>query len=128
MNIGQPAPDWNKRGERESEMRTIGETIDDVRDGKRPEYEELLYSLCVMATASHMDGVHIRQMVGKGNLEMRVKMLAKSNFDKWKAIHNANPIEYLGDDIPSNPEYQDRRDKSKKLLDHIKSQNEKATP
>lgn len=83
-------------------MRKLQEIIDLVRDGGKPSYDELRYSLCVIDGLMALDGRSILRLAedsngarGKGisNIAM---IIQRERFDRVKIALNSNPKEYLG--------------------------------
>ena len=94
-------------------MRTLSEILTAVKQGERPEYDELRYALRLMEALSTMDNTGWRRDAGGG-------MRYKESFGRWKRALAADPKVYLGHTYdPDNPEAQDRHRWSVALIEAI---------
>lgn len=103
-------------------MRTLFEIIEDVKDNKKPEYEELRYALLVYNFMFIMDHRNLREELLKEERPAKFirELKAQNSFDMAKNALNKSPKEYLGwKDDPENPEYQKFRQMGNKLIDKI---------
>lgn len=109
-------------------MRTLYEIVEDVKDNKKPDYEELRYALLVYDFLFNMDHRVLREVLLSDNeIPKFIKELkAQNSFDMAKTALNKSPKEYLGwDNDPENPDYQKFRHMGNKLLDKVLSNQEK---
>lgn len=108
-------------------MRTLYEIIEDVKDNKKPDYEEIRYALLVYNFLFSMDHINLRKELLSENRssEFIRKMKADNSFNMAKTALNKSPKEYIGSDDPENPEYQKRRAIGNKLFDKIAKKVEK---
>ena len=102
-------------------MRTLYEIIEDVKDNKKPDYEEIRYALLVYNFLFNMDHRDLRNelMSEKRGSEFIRKIKADNSFNMAKTALNKSPKEYIGSDDPENPEYQKFRRMGNKLLDKL---------
>lgn len=102
-------------------MRNLSEIIGDVKDGKKPEYEELRYALLVYEFMFNMDHKNLRDALSNEKMNPIVnKIKAENSFTMFKNALNKSPKEYLGwNSDPSNPEYQKLRKIGTNLIDKI---------
>jgi hypothetical protein len=102
-------------------MRTLYEIIEDVKDNKKPDYEEIRYALLVYNFLFNMDHKNLRDelLSEKRSPEFIRKMKADNSFNMAKTALNKSPKEYIGSDDPENPEYQKFRRMGNKLLDKL---------
>ncbi|WP_195837984.1 hypothetical protein [Tissierella pigra] len=115
------------RNELESVMRTLYEIIEDVKDNKKPDYEELRYALLVYNFLFNMDHRVLREvLLSDKEIPKFIKELkAQNSFDMAKSALNKSPKEYLGwNSDPENPDYQKFRQIGNKLLDKVLSNQE----
>lgn len=109
-------------------MRTLLEIIEDVKDNKRPDYEELRYALLVYNFLFNMDHRVLREiLLSDKEIPKFIKELkAQNSFDMAKNALNKPPKEYLGwNSDPGNPDYQKFREMGNKLLDKVLSNQDK---
>jgi hypothetical protein len=96
-------------------MKTLFEIINEVKDGGRPEYEDLRYALIALDALAYFDKRALMGIQGKGNYT--VDYVAES-FARWKVAFDKPPKEYVGkNNDPDNPAVQRRRRVALKLLD-----------
>ena len=102
-------------------MRTLYEIIEDVKDNKKPDYEEIRYALLVYNFLFNMDHKNLREelLSEKRSPEFVRKMKADNSFNMSKTALNKSPKEYIGSSDPENPEYQKLRKIGSKLLDEF---------
>jgi len=108
-------------------MRTLYEIVEDVKDNKRPDYEEIRYALLVYNFLFNMEHRNLREelLSEKRSPEFIRKMKADNSFNMAKTALNKSPKEYIGSDDPENPEYQKFRKIGNKLLDKVLSNHDK---
>ena len=109
-------------------MRTLFEIVEDVKDNKRPDYEELRYALLVYNFLFNLDHRNLRNELLKEERPAKFirELKAQNSYDMAKSALNKSPKEYLGwNSDPENPEYQKRRKMSEKIFDNFLAQREK---
>lgn len=107
-------------------MRTLGEIIDLVKEGEKPEYDELRYAVCALESLVTFDAIALRNLA-EGERESKKKILTYSaewqyedNFNRIKRTYEKSPKEWLGwNNDPDNPEYVERRKKNIKIMENI---------
>jgi hypothetical protein len=107
----------------EKSMNTLGDIIDSVRDGEKPEYEDLRYAICAMdalMTFDRMALMKLSEAESEGKKPVLVysaKYQFKENFDRVKLALEKPPKEYIGwNNDPDNPEFLNRRNKAKRIM------------
>lgn len=112
-----------KLGEYNQEMKTLREIIEAVKDGEKPDYEDLLYGLLALSHLHAFDSQDMLKVYKKAQNDdspFGLKFLAEESFNRSKCAMNVPPKEYVGDSHdPSNPEYQRERQLFGKLIDKI---------
>lgn len=109
-------------------MRTLFEIIEEVKDNKRPDYEELRYALLVYNFMMFMDHKNLREelLSEKRSSEFIRKFKAQNSHDMFRNALSKSPKDYLGwNEDPENPEYQKRRKLSEKIYDNFLAKREK---
>lgn len=113
-------------------MKKLGDIIDAVRDGEKPDYEELRYAICAMDALMTFDRMALRKLA-EGEKEKRPAVLSFSamfqleeNFERTKKAMEKDPKEYVGwNNDPDNPEFLQRRGVAKKVMERaLRSNNE----
>lgn len=100
-------------------MRSLFDIVEEVKDNKKPDYEELRYALLVYSFLLSMDHRHLREELLKEERPNQFirELRAKNSFDMYKGALEKSPKEYLGwQDDPENPEYQKFRLLGKSLF------------
>jgi len=103
-------------------MKTLREIIEAVKDGKKPEYDELRYALLALSFLHSLDSQYILKVYQKSTDDkpFGLKFLAEESFNRSKRAYAIPPKEYVGDNWnPDNPDYQKQRQRYKKLIDMI---------
>lgn len=109
-----------------SERMTLGEIIESVRDGGRPDYEDLRYAICAMETLATFDRMAFMRLADaekagkKPLLTSSAQWQFEESFNRAKRAMGKPPKEYVGwNNDPDNPEFLSRRQKSKRLMNAI---------
>lgn len=109
-------------------MRTLYEIVEDVKDNKKPDYEEIRYALLVYTYLFNKEHRHYRDALLKINStpahittsEHIRELKAQNSFDMYKTALNTPPKEYLGwNNDPENPDYQKFREIGNKIIDNV---------
>ena len=103
-------------------MRNLSDIIEDCKTNKRPEYDELRYSVLVLTSILNMDHRVLREELlrEKETPKFIREMRAKNSFDMYHTALNKSPKEYLGwNNDPENPDYQKFHAAGNKLLDKV---------
>ena len=107
-------------------MKTLNEIVTAVRDGERPDYDDLRYALCAMDALSTFDrGAFMR--LAQAEREGKKPFLVTSAVWQWeehfrrqKTAGAKPPKEYVGwNNDPDNLEFLKRRKASKRLMDSM---------
>lgn len=101
-------------------MRTLFEIIEDVKDGKKPDYDEILYSLLVYQNLFSMDHRNLREELMKEKVSPAFlrQMKVENSFNAYKNALNKDPKEFLGwNNDPENPSYQEFRKLGNEIVD-----------
>ena len=101
-------------------MRTLFEIIEAVKDGERPEYEELRYAL--LATdflLIDLSQFVLMDLYGKGKLEGWDKKKYEVKCDNRRKALNMDPKTYVGSMDPDSPGRQELREMHKEILEKI---------
>jgi len=116
-------------------MKTLGEIIDAVRDGERPDYEDLRYAICAMdalmtfdrtaliALSEAEDGCQTTEVLPRRFTSSATWQLSE-NFRRQARAYEKPPKEYVGwNNDPDNPEFLRRRRIAIKLMKGIVEAN-----
>ena len=112
-------------------MKSLSDILDAVRNGERPEYDELRYAVCALSSLATFDGMAL-QKLAEAEAEQKPKMLVWSAkwqheecFNRWKTALGKSPKEWLGpSNDPDNPEVVERRKRAVKLFERFASREE----
>lgn len=108
---------------------TLSEIIDSIRDGKRPDYEDLRYAICAMDALLTFADMSLKTLwdVELGNKNGRFFTAEKeyeNQFYRLKRALAKPPKEYVGwNNDPDNPEFLKRRNISKQIFNRIMDKN-----
>lgn len=104
--------------------KTLFEIISAVRDGERPDYEDLRYAICAMEALSTFDGMAFRKLAQaeregkKPALVYSAQFQWEEHFRRHKTAGEKPPKEYVGwNNDPDNPEFLRRRKLSQRVFD-----------
>lgn len=93
-------------------MKTLGEIIEAVRDGERPDYEDLRYAICAMSALAVFDRqafIKLAEAEETGKKPFLTTIAAwqwKESFGRWLRAMTKPPKEYVGwNNDPDNPEF-----------------------
>lgn len=107
-------------------MRTLGEIIEAVKNGEKPEYDELRYALCALDSLHTFDSTALRNLA-EAELENKKQILVyrptwqyEESFNRNKRALSKTPKEWLGwNNDPDNPDYIKRRKAGIKIMENI---------
>lgn len=102
-------------------MRTLFEIIELVKDGGKPDYEELLYSVIALDALWHFDHHAIHRMAHeKENFFNNPEYQSEESYRRLKAALDKDPKSYVGwGNDPKNPSYQEFRKWAINLADKV---------
>lgn len=103
-------------------MHSLFDIVEDVKDNKKPDYEELRYALLVYSFMFNMDHRRLREELLKEERPNQFirEIKAQNSFDMFKKALEKSPKDFLGwQDDPENPEYQRFRALGNNLLDKV---------
>lgn len=111
-------------------MKTLGQIIDEVKQGLKPDYEDLRYAVCAMDALMVFDRNAIWKLA-EAESENKKPVLVYSavfqrdeNFRRIKTAMNITPKQYVGpNNDPDSPEVQKRRKASQNLMSKVMSKN-----
>lgn len=107
-------------------MNTLSDIINAVRDGEKPDYEELRYAICAMSALSVFNRKALMNLA-EAEREGKKPFLSYSAVHQWEEHYRReqtalgkSPKEYVGwNNDPENPEFLSRRNSSKKIYAHF---------
>lgn len=107
-------------------MKTLEQIVSEVRDGGRPEYEELRYAICAMEALLTFNRLAFSKLA-RAEQEGKKPFLTSSavwqrdeNFNRNNRAYSKPPKEYVGwGNDPDNPEFLKRRKTSIKIMDKM---------
>jgi hypothetical protein len=91
-------------------MRTTFEILEDVKSNIDVDKDELKYCLLAIDAMSTMTSSSFHSLLNKEKQwKIAIPLKIENNFYAWKRLLKASPIDWLGDNIPENKEYQSKR-------------------
>jgi len=105
-------------------MRTLFEIIEAVKDGERPEYDELRYALLVTDfMLTDIGQFVLMDLYGKGKLEGWDKKKYEIKEELRQKALNTDPKTYVGNFDPDAPGRQKERAMHKRIFDKLLHDN-----
>ena len=107
-------------------MKTLNEIVDAVRNGERPDYDDLRYAICALHALSVFDR-HAFMKLAEAESKAKKPFLTTSAKWQWEEHFNRHkragaqvPKEYVGwSNDPDNPEFQSRRQMANKIMSKV---------
>lgn len=106
--------------------KTLGEIIEAVRDGERPEYDDLRYAICAMSALSIFDRQAFMKLAEAERETKKPFMVTSAqwqweeHFNRTKRAMGKPPKDYVGwNNDPENPEFLKRRGLAKRVMDRV---------
>lgn len=104
-------------------MKTLGEIVEAVRDGERPDYDDLRYAICAMEALAVFNRQAFMKLA-ETERDGKKPVLTRSAVWQWeehfrreKIASDTPPKKYVGwNNDPDNPEFLERRKKSQQLM------------
>ncbi len=103
-------------------MRDLIQIVEDVKDGQKPDYEELRFALLAYVSMFNIEHRQLREelMRDKPQPQFIRDMKLKNSFDMYKGALNTDPKGWLGwTNDPDNPTYQKMRKAGNQLIDKL---------
>ncbi len=100
-------------------MRNLSDIIEAVKDGEKPDYDELRYALLVVDSIGIMTQSMILGLYGKSGLSQFDKFKIDNNYKTRRKAYESDPKKYIGSFDPDLPGYQEDRARSKRVYDGI---------
>lgn len=102
--------------------KTLSEIIDEIRNGGKPDYEDMKYAVCALDALLTFDRMALSNLAeaeqnGKKPILTRsAKWQYKEYFNRTKRALEKPPKEWVGwNNDPENPEFQSRRKLANKI-------------
>lgn len=96
-------------------MKTLYDIIEAAKDGGRPTPNETYHAMLVLVALLNMATQDIRRM--QESKPPFDRIWAEESHRRYREALNADPVAYLGNNVPGNPEYDRFREAGKKLFD-----------
>jgi hypothetical protein len=95
-------------------VRTLFEIVEGAKDGNKPTHEECYYALLALSALHYFDhheimNIHEAAEGNKPSLLLRIKGAFPESFNRFKRALDKDPREWLGKNVPEDPEYQKMR-------------------
>lgn len=102
--------------------KTLSEIVNAVRDGERPDYEDLRYAICALDALATFNRTAAMRLA-EAEREGRKPFLTTSAAWQWEEHHRREqtalgkpPKEYIGwNNDPDNPEFLERRKQAQRF-------------
>jgi hypothetical protein len=106
-------------------MRKLIDIIEDVKDGGKPDYEELRYSVIALDALLFFDHKNLLEIT-KDTKEIFLKLRQEESFRRFKMALDKPPKDFVGwNNDPDNPGYQKRRKLHFKVFNEVMAKIEK---
>jgi len=103
-------------------MRSIFEILESTKDGEKPTYEECYYTMLVLDALWSFDRKSLLGLLGKGENKPWRDLVSNESFRRAKDALNADPVKWLGMNVPSDPSYQSMRRAAKAVLKRVENE------
>ena len=116
-----PERESSFRGYREErQVRTLFEIIEAAKDGKTISGTEAMLAMLALEALSTFDHMELERLSEHCKCQpARQTLYTGERFRRWKTALNKSPLDWLGDNVPTNLEYQRRRKIALKLLGKV---------
>lgn len=105
-------------------MRTLAEIVEDVKDGKKPDCEELRYALLAYSALCFFDREALKKNT-KDTHDFIFKMRQEDSLTRFHLALNKSPKDFVGwNHDPDNPEYLKFRKMGENLLNKVVKESE----
>lgn len=108
-------------------MNSLGNIIDLIKSGHKPDHEELLYAVLAIDSLLFFESRAIKDLAKAKRLNKKPVLLRcpeyqeKESFERRQRAMNKSPKEYLGcNNDPSNPEYIKRVEQSNEIYAKVR--------
>lgn len=103
-------------------MKKLGDIVSAVKDGQRPDYEDLRYAVAALGHLITFDGMALRRLAKEESLGKKPLFGPEheweEHFRRVKKAMNSEPKKWLGDNYNiDDPSYHKRRASAIKLFD-----------
>lgn len=103
-------------------MRTLFEIVEGAKDSNKPTHDECYYAMLALDSLRHFDHHALMDIYQAGDelkpsLMMRVKGAFPESFRRSKAAFDRDPQQWLGNNVPENPEQQRMRKMAFKVFE-----------
>lgn len=100
-------------------MKNLVDIIDDTKDNKKPDYEELRYAVLALTALLNLDHIDLKT-IEKDTSDLILNLKKKNSQERFHVALNMSPKEWIGwGDDPENPEYQKFRKVGKRIFSNI---------
>lgn len=103
-------------------MRSYLDIIIDLKEGRKPEYEEIRLA-CLMANSLLFFAEQDLKKILDTNQSSIIKKLTQKSIEHRFYAKKKSPEEYLGDHHPDNPQQKEFMKFSKKIFDKVMKDN-----
>jgi len=104
----------------------LSQIIEAVRNGERPDYEDLRYAICAMEALATFDSMALRKLAEAESEGKKPFMVwsaiwqMEESFRRHKTAGSKPPKEYVGwNNDPDNPEFRQRRAATLRLFNNL---------
>lgn len=101
-------------------IRCLGEIIDSVKRGEKPDYDELRYALLACVSLLNIEHRQLREELQREKPAAKFirDMKLKNSFDAYKGAMQSSPKDWIGwDHDPDNQDYQKRYEIGNRMID-----------
>jgi hypothetical protein len=103
-------------------MRSYLDIIEDLKDGKKPDYEEVRLACLMAASMLHFADQDIIRLTGLGKnpkADLQAQFAVKNLESRWQKSMPLPPDQYLGSWHPDAPGRQEERQRHQRIFDGI---------
>lgn len=106
-------------------MRNLCDIIEAVKDGEKPEYDEIRYALLAVDALLYFANNDVKKLLKEPVNPLVKELIEKDNFKRFHSALNKDPKSYVGNQDPDLPEYQEDRARSKLIYENFMKKYDK---
>ena len=100
-------------------MKSLSDIIDSAKGGQKPTHEECYYSMLVLVGLMNMTWSTLEHVEKEQTSTMFRLLFLDEWFKRYRWALRADPVKYLGDNVPGNPEYDEFHKLGLKLIERF---------
>ena len=100
-------------------MKTLGDIIESAKGGQKPTHDECYYSMLVLVGLMNMTWSTLENVENPKTTSIFRQLFLDEWFKRYRGALQADPVKYLGVNVPGNPEYDEFHKLGLKLIERF---------